>query len=151
LQTNEDLLSRCVLLSASLCALVALRSLLLLCLTPLLGTFLAAVLLTSIAVGTDCRLTLAPPTGEPPPSLYQMSTHREPENRIRFLDSLVGICETPKWRCREIHAIAKEGSVCMTGPSILFRATQGYSEQGAMAQLPAPPGPNLALNQAALA
>lgn len=98
-----------MLAAPSLCALIAQRSLPLLCSSPLPGTLLAAVPLTSVAVGTDCHLPLAPPARELPPGLRRLRTHRGSENRIRFLDSLVGICETPPWRCREIHAIAKEG------------------------------------------
>jgi hypothetical protein len=54
------------------------------------------------------------------------NSHRKPQNRIRFLDNPLGICETLTWRCRVIRAIAKAGTVSETGTSSLFRERKGY-------------------------
>jgi hypothetical protein len=59
-----------------------------------------------------------------------MSAHPRPENRIRFLDISVGICETPPWRCRGDHAIAEEGTVYQTAPSTNFGGRYANRSQG---------------------
>jgi len=59
-----------------------------------------------------------------------MSAHPGPENRIRFLDNSVPICETPPWRCRGIHAIADEGTVSQTAPSTNFGGRYANRRRG---------------------
>ena len=91
---------------------------------------LAAIALTTIAIGTDRYQVMTPPTVELPPSLRPMSAHPGPENRIRFLDNSVPICETPPWRCRGIHAFADEGTVLQTAPSTNFGGRYANRNQG---------------------
>lgn len=84
----------------------------------------------AVTTGTNRNQHTAPPAVEQPPRLRHMRAHREPEIRIRFLDISLWICETPQWRCREIHVIAEEGTVNETGPSTLFRGRYANPSQG---------------------
>jgi len=109
---------------------VAPRRVALLCPTRSLKAVVAAIAVTAIAIGTNGYQPMTPPTVELPPCLRPMSTHPRPENRIRFLDNSVPICETPPWRCRGIHAIADEGTGVKTGPSTNFGGRYANSRQG---------------------
>lgn len=94
------------------------------------GAVLVTVPMSAVTSGTDRYQLTAPAAVEQPPRLQLMSAHHEPEIRIRFLDNSFEFCETPKWRCRVIRAIAKEGSGYKTGPSNLFREPQRYPGSG---------------------
>ena len=116
--------------SSAQSTLVAPRRVALLGPTRSLEAVVAAIAVPAIAIGTNGYQPMTPPTVELPPCFRQMSTHQRPENRIRFLDNSVPICETPPWRCRGIHAIADEGTVYETAPSTNFGGRYANRSQG---------------------
>lgn len=124
------LLTGCVQSASAQSTLVAPRRVTLLCLPCSLEAVVAAVSVTAIAIGTDRYQAMTPPTVELPPCLRPMSTHPRPENRIRFLDIGIRICETPPWRCRGNHAIADEGTGIKTAPSTNFGGPYANHSQG---------------------
>jgi hypothetical protein len=104
--------------------LIGARGQSLLRLTRKVPTPLTAIPLTMVATRAYDDGGVAHPTGKQSPSLCRTLAHREPENRIRFLDNSPGICETPKWRCRVIRAIAKEGTVARPCLQTYFGGTK---------------------------
>ncbi|MGC4065279.1 MAG: hypothetical protein QM784_11650 [Polyangiaceae bacterium] len=114
------LLSRRVQLSTSPGILIGARGQSMLRLTRKVPTPLTAIPLAMVATRAYDNGGIAHPTGKQSPSFCRTLAHRDPENRIRFLDNSPGICETPKWRCRVIRAIAKEGSVARPGLQTYF-------------------------------
>lgn len=88
--------------------------------TRSLEAVVAAIALAAIAIRTDRYQAMTLSTVELQPGLRPMNNHLGPEDRIRFLDNSVAICETQPWRCRGNHATAEEGTVDQTAPSTNF-------------------------------
>jgi len=73
-----------------------------------------------IAGGTDRDKRVAPPATELPPCLRQVTAHPDPKFGSVFSTIRPGSAKHHHGAVATIHAIAKEGAVYQTEPSILF-------------------------------